>query len=83
MPTTRWPPGKRPHPATDRSSRATPIEPVYDPTFVSGSDSEWIEGTLVIGVELNGEAKAYPVNFLNSREMVNDWIGGTPVLVTW
>jgi hypothetical protein len=59
------------------------IEPVYNPTFVPGSESDWIEGTLVIGIEFNGEAKAYPVNFLNGREMVNDWIGGTPVLVTW
>ena len=38
---------------------------------------------LVIGLELDGDAKAYPVSFLNRREMVIDWIGGTPVLVTW
>jgi hypothetical protein len=59
------------------------IEPVYDPRFVPADESDWIEGTLVIGVEIDGEAKAYPVNFLNWREMVNDWIGETPVLVTW
>lgn len=59
------------------------IFPVYRPTFRSAESTEWQAETLVIGVELNGEAKAYPVNFLNRREMVNDWIGGSPVLVTW
>ena len=59
------------------------IHPVYNPTFRSAESTEWSAGTLVIGLELNGEAKAYPVSFLNFREMVIDWIGGSPVLVTW
>ena len=59
------------------------ILPVYNPTFVRADQSEWDDDTLIIGVELDGEAKAYPVNFLNRREMVIDWIGGTPVLVSW
>ncbi len=59
------------------------IHPVYNPTFRSAESTEWSAETLVIGVELNGEAKAYPVSFLNFREMVIDWIGGSPVLVTW
>ena len=59
------------------------IFPVYNPTFRSAESTEWSAGTLVIGLELNGEAKAYPVSFLNFREMVIDWIGGSPVLVTW
>ena len=59
------------------------IRPVYNPTFTTPAQSEWDDDTLVIGVELDGEAKAYPVSFLNRREMVIDWIGGSPVLVTW
>jgi len=59
------------------------ILPVYSPTFRSAESTEWPAETLVIGVELNGESKAYPVSFLNRREMVIDWIGGSPVLVTW
>lgn len=59
------------------------IHPVYTPTFRSAESTDWSAETLVIGVEFNGEAKAYPVSFLNFREMVNDWIGGSPVLVTW
>lgn len=59
------------------------IRPVYNPTFRTAESTEWPPEALVIGVELNGEAKAYPVSFLNRREMVIDWIGGSPVMVTW
>ena len=59
------------------------ILPIYNPTFRTAPETEWRDDVLVIGVELDGEAKAYPVSFLNSREMVIDWIGGTPILVSW
>lgn len=59
------------------------IHPVYMPTFVAAEEAGWDDETLVIGVARGTEAKAYPVSFLNHREMVNDSIGGTPVLVTW
>lgn len=63
--------------------RRDSIPPVYDPSFVDAGSIDWEDDTLVIGVEHEGEAKAYPVSFLNRREMVIDWIGGTPVLVSW
>lgn len=59
------------------------IRPIYDPTFVSASESGWHDEALVVGLEIDGNAKAYPVSFLNRREIVNDHIGKTPVLVTW
>ncbi len=59
------------------------IEPIYNPTFTTAEDSTWPDDALVIGVALNGEARAYPVGPLNRREMVIDEIGGEPVLVTW
>jgi hypothetical protein len=34
-------------------------------------------------VSSGSEAKAYPVSFLNRREMVIDSINGIPILVTW
>ena len=43
----------------------------------------WNDDTLVITIEQAGEAKAYPVSFLNGREMVIASIAGIPVLVTW
>ena len=59
------------------------IRPIYDPEFVTAAATPWRDDTLVIGIERDGEAKAYPVSFLNGREMVIDRIAGIPVLVTW
>ncbi len=59
------------------------ILPIYDPTFVSADAAGWADDTLVIGVALGREAKAYPVSLLNRREMVVDSLNGIPILVTW
>ncbi|GMQ84859.1 MAG: hypothetical protein BMS9Abin07_0424 [Acidimicrobiia bacterium] len=59
------------------------IAPIYDPTFVPASASGWPDDALVIGIEIDGEAKAYPVSHLTSREMVIDSLAGIPILVTW
>ncbi len=59
------------------------IRPVYDPTFVDAGRIGWPDDADVIGVEVDGEARAYPVSFLTGREMVNDEIAGVPLLVTW
>ncbi|RMF77953.1 MAG: DUF3179 domain-containing protein [Planctomycetota bacterium] len=39
--------------------------------------------TRVIGVEIDGEARAYPLWVLNWHEIANDTLGGTPILVTY
>lgn len=59
------------------------IAPVYDPQFVAAESVDWGPETLVVGVALDGEAKAYPVNYMNVHEMVNDRIAGSPILVSW
>ena len=59
------------------------IVPVYAPEFVGAASIDWDGSTLVIGLELDGAAKAYPVSHLNRREMVVDSLAGIPVLVTW
>ncbi len=59
------------------------IEPVYKPQFLAGKSAALGPQDLVIGVAINGESKAYPVGPLNFREMVNDVVGGVPILVTW
>lgn len=37
----------------------------------------------VFGVELNGEARAYPLRILDWHEMVNDVVGGVPVSLAY
>jgi len=59
------------------------IEPVYTPSFVSAINVGWNDDALVIGVDLEGESRAYPVGFLTLREMVIDNHRGIPTLVTW
>ena len=59
------------------------IRPIYDPEFVSADEANYSDDELVMGVEIDGQAKAYPVSVLNSREMVNDELAGKPILVTW
>lgn len=38
---------------------------------------------LVLGVEIDGDARAYSVPLLSSHEIVNDVVGGKPIAVTW
>jgi hypothetical protein len=71
------PPGFRPVLARDG------IRPVYRPSFVGPDEVDWPDGELVIGVDLEGEARAYPVSFLNRREIVVDRHRGIPTFVTW
>ena len=59
------------------------IFPVYEPEFSPADTAPYDDDELVIGVEINGEAKAYAIGPLNGREMVNDTVGGVPILVTW
>jgi hypothetical protein len=40
-------------------------------------------GERVIALEINGDARAYPINILSSHEIVNDVVGGQPVAITW
>jgi hypothetical protein len=46
-------------------------------------DSSVKEGSMVIGVEYNGEAKAYPIRYLVYHHQVQDTIGSKPVIVTY
>jgi hypothetical protein len=41
------------------------------------------EDRLVIGLENNGEAKAYPIAFIAYHHQVQDTVGGKPVIVTY
>jgi hypothetical protein len=40
-------------------------------------------GRLVIGVEENGEAKAYPIQYIGYHHQVQDQLNGKPIIVTY
>lgn len=61
------------------------IRSVDNPVFVSKKEADGIlpEDTVGIGLIYNGETRFYPFNMLVTREIVNDTIGGHPVVVTY
>ena len=63
--------------------RPDDIPPIYAPEFVAPEAAGWPEGEPVVGLALNGDARAYPAGILYRRELVNDVVGGVPVLVSW
>lgn len=60
------------------------IPSLDNPVFVLIQNSDFIsDHDTVIGLEINGEAKAYPLFILVWHEIVNDTVGGAPVSVTY
>ena len=61
------------------------IRSIDTPTFVQGeeADSQYNADELVLGVEIDGDARAYSIPFLSGHEIVNDVVGGEPIAVTW
>ena len=48
-----------------------------NPEVTSAEDATWLsDDAIVFGIELNGEARAYPRRIMEVREMVNDTLGG-------
>jgi hypothetical protein len=58
---------------------------VRDPQYISAAEGAAIlaDDEPVLGLVVNGQARAYSTNQLNDHEMVIDEVGGTPVLVTY
>ncbi|MGX9355346.1 DUF3179 domain-containing (seleno)protein [Roseobacteraceae bacterium S113] len=65
----------RPYDTTDDPCRCIPAA---DNPAVSGADeATWLkDDDIVFGIEINGEARAYPRRIMEVREMVNDTLGG-------
>ena len=75
------------------------IASIDDPFFVEATDPrlrtlprshyrpderpDTIDDIVVIGVVINGDARAYPISLLDGHELVNDRVGGKPITVGW
>jgi hypothetical protein len=66
----------------DRAFRRTDapcncIPAADNPKVSSAEDATWLDDDdIVFGIEVNGEARAYPRRIMEVREMVNDTLGG-------
>ena len=60
------------------------IPSIDNPIFTDVQNSIFMsDSDVVIGLEINGVSKAYPLFILVWHEIVNDKVGGTPVSVTY
>ena len=61
------------------------IPPIEDPVFLPAEEGDaWIgQEEPVVVIEIDGDARAYPVQVMIWHEIVNDEVGGVPVAVTY
>ncbi len=60
------------------------IPPIDKPVFIPvADDKELSDRDPVIGLEINGDARAYPLRVMIWHEIANDVVGGKPVTVTY
>lgn len=60
------------------------IPALLEPKFVSADEADYLEpDDQVIGVVIDGKARAYPIKILNWHEAVNDTLNGQPLAVTF
>jgi len=59
------------------------IPALDDPQFVTAAEADTLPDDWVLGVLIDGEARAYELNLLTRHEVINDRFGDEPVAVVW
>ena len=60
------------------------IPPIDQPKFVRVGDVDFLaDNEPVLALEIDGDARAYPVQIMTWHEIVNDTVGGVPVTVSY
>ena len=60
------------------------IPSLDNPDLIAVSEASYLlDDDLVFGVEINGDARAYPLRIMGWHEMFNDVIGGVPVALAY
>jgi len=60
------------------------FRPVANASYAKPSEAGFVADTdMVIAVESNGEAVAYPVRLMAYHHLVQDRVGGTPIVATY
>ena len=59
------------------------FHPVQRPGFEPSSQTKLDSGEMVLALNFNGDARAYPVREMAYHHIVNDLVGGVPVAVTY
>jgi len=60
------------------------IPSLDNPKLIAADEADYLTSEdLVFGVEINGDARAYPLRIMDWHEMFNDVIGGVPVALAY
>ena len=60
------------------------FQPLTGPSFVEAGRAAHVDpADMVLGIAIGGQAKAYPVLQLAYHHLVNDELGGTPLVATY
>jgi hypothetical protein len=61
------------------------IAAIDNPRFLSVAEANesYSDDELILGVDINGDARAYSIPMLSSHEIVNDTVGDVKISVTW
>ena len=62
------------------------ITPINNPEMISSGESGYPGDNsteAIIGLNIDGDARAYPIRILSRREVVNDRVGGKDVAVVY
>ena len=64
--------------------RNTPFVPLDNPVLLTAQEATYLpDDDLVLGLEWQGEARAYPIRMLRYHHIVNDTVAGQPLLITY
>ena len=78
-----------PEPLVDLSQIQSVVQPdaipaLEDPAFESAAGVDWLPLVEpVLALEINGDARAYPLRIMTWHELVNGTVGGVPVTVSY
>jgi uncharacterized protein DUF3179 len=60
------------------------FHPLANSTYAKANDAPFVsDSDMVLSVEQNGEAVAYPVRLMAYHHVVQDTVGGTPIVATY
>lgn len=87
LPAAAWDYSRHSVPVEDIQSGGPPkdgIPALFDPKFAPAREADFMrDDEKVLGLEIKGVARAYPLRILSHHELVNDQVGGEPILVSW
>jgi hypothetical protein len=59
------------------------FRPLGRPEFLSASEAKIDPDDMVVAVRIGSDSRAYPIREMSYHHLVNDTVGGTPIIATY